>query len=161
MAEELKPDEIGLYKHHFSITHELETHPWFVAIAALGVFLIITYLFARAHPAAVSTAVDQPVDQSLSPIPPLPQPIVPPASAAEPPVAMHVRAKGTTFTWDKTHTGPPWYANPFGPSKIIPFGTAVSVLARGISGPDHNNGGQYAQIVWTGGTGYIATGDLV
>jgi len=164
VADEIKPDELGLYKHHFSITHELESHPWFISIAAVGVFLIITYLYAHQHASTSTldtTATSPQQDQLFTTpppgtLPPTPLPPPPPNQS----ILMHVRPKGSQ-SWDKTHNGPPYYNDPFGPSTTIPFGTAVTVLKTGVSGANHNNGGIYSQVSWTGGTGYLASQDVI
>jgi hypothetical protein len=164
MADEIKPDELGLYKHHFSITHELESHPWFVSIAIVGVFLIIMYLFANLH-AGTSTSDTTPTsqqqDQLFTTPPPgtLPPTPLPPPPPPDQSVLMHIRPKGSQ-SWDKTHNGPPYYKDPFGSSTTIVFGTPVTVLKTGVPGANHSNGGVYSQISWTGGIGYVASQDL-
>lgn len=39
------PDELGHFKHHFSITMELDKHPLMMAMAAIAVGLVIIYVF--------------------------------------------------------------------------------------------------------------------
>jgi hypothetical protein len=45
--DEIKPDEIGHFKHHFSFTMELENHPLMMAMGAVALFLVLVYLYSH------------------------------------------------------------------------------------------------------------------
>lgn len=53
------PDELGHFKHHFSITMELDKHPWMTVMAAVAAGLVIIYILAHAvkNKATSSTVV--------------------------------------------------------------------------------------------------------
>jgi hypothetical protein len=152
----------------FSFTHTLEDHPWFVGLAVLGVFLVILFLFEKGRPGVIAptapTDAPQGIDVGTAPPPTpiviLPNPGAPPPTGTLPISSAHVRAKSSQ-SWDKTHNGPPFYRSLTGSSTTIPFGIAVTVVQTGLSGPDHNNGGIYAQISSPQGQGFIASQDLV
>lgn len=38
------PDELGHFTHHFSVTMELEKHPWFSGMAIVAVILLVIYV---------------------------------------------------------------------------------------------------------------------
>jgi hypothetical protein len=43
--EPTEPDEAGHFRHHFSLTMELQEHPLFMAMAAIAVAIILYYLY--------------------------------------------------------------------------------------------------------------------
>lgn len=142
--DEIKPDEMGHFKHHFSLTMELENHPLMMAMGAVALFLVLVYLYS--HIATNSSTPTKNTPNTTPNLMPYTIDVITPGNTGtgtQPPTVNPVTCQAG-YHWDSTKkacvpdTKPVPTPPPPQPSKLVTV-VAIGALST-IYGGIHNGG---------------------
>lgn len=181
-TDSIAPDELGHFTHHFSITMELEKHPFMGAMALIALVLIIFQVFKHGATNAASSSTG--TGSSSTSSTPTSQPYILPTVGTVPvTVTNPVTITGSTFpmitvrqkstsggdaNWDASHTGIPLQGRTMDNSDIgvIPFGTSLQTTGGAVTGSaNHPASGlpgttTWYPVIYNGLSGYVNAYDI-